>query len=216
MLLAQRLHRVNQSCHGVIMIQVETLDDVLNDCWTRLIRGIRDRRSPFHTPVIATSDSNGPRQRIMVLRGALREPGTLRFHTDRRSAKFATIGDGARAHVLGYDAGARIQLALGGWIVRADSEINSAAWDVTALASRRCYLAKPAPGTRIESNQSGLPEDMLARVPTPEESEAGRDNFTALIVTLDRIEWLHLNARGNSRAIFERNQDQWLGSWLIP
>lgn len=195
----------------------DDLDAIFDDAWMRLVRGAKDRRSPFHTPVIATTGTDGVRQRVMVLRGADPAAATLRFHTDNRSAKVAQIGEGARASVLGYDTGARIQISLSGTLAPADPERVAAAWAGTALTSRRAYLCDPGPGTPIGAASSGLPETLLDRAPTVAESEIGRTRFALLLFKLQTIEWLELNSQGNRRARFVLAADGTRNStWLIP
>ena len=68
-------------------VKPNTLDAVLADIWMRLVRGGADRRSAFHTPVVASVDADGlPQQRVMVLRKCIEAEAVMRFHTDLRSA----------------------------------------------------------------------------------------------------------------------------------
>ena len=195
----------------------DDLDAILADCWSRLGRGVADRRAALHTPVVATASAEGPRPRVMVLRAVDRATATLRFHTDARAAKVDEVGNNAPIAVLGYDVGARIQLSASGTgrIETLGSNVD-AAWAATALSSRRAYLADPQPGTRTEKATAGLPEALHDRAPTHAESDAGRANFALLLVTLDRIEWLELTYSGNRRAAFVRTGDDWSGHWMIP
>ncbi len=195
----------------------DDLDAVLADVWARLVRGAADRHSAYHTPVVATHDEHGPRQRIMVLRAVDPATATLRFHTDRRSGKVATIGNGAPVSILGYDPGARIQISGEGRAqIIAEGPEADAAWAASRPSSRRCYLAKPGSGTAVDAAISGIPEAYLERTPTLAESEPGREHFAVVMVTLERLEWVELTAGGNRRAAFERGADGWAGTWLIP
>lgn len=196
----------------------DDLDAVFGDCWTRLVRGVNDRRSPFHTPVVATASADGVHQRVMVLRDADRASATLRFHTDVRAAKMTQIGQGSAASVLGYDPATRIQLSLRGTIAPADAYATGRAWDRSALTSRRCYLAEPGPGTPVAAPYSGLPEAVLGRTPTADEAARGRDRFAVLRFTIGRIDWLELTAQGgNRRAQFVLDRaGGYAGSWVIP
>lgn len=191
----------------------DDLDAVFDDAWARLTRGAKDRRSPFHTPVVATG-GDAVRQRVMVLRAADRTAATLRFHTDRRSAKVPMIDAAPRISVLGYDPAARIQVSMQG--TARFAEDPTPFWDASALTSRRCYLAQPGPGAAVDSAQSGIPDAFLSRTPDTAESEPGAANFAALIVTIDHLEWLELSASGGRRAGFERDGPDWRGTWLIP
>ena len=70
-------------------------DDLSASCaygWSMLERGVKDRKSAFHTPSIATITATGsPTIRTVVLRGCATEDKTLRFHTDTRSGKIAEL-----------------------------------------------------------------------------------------------------------------------------
>jgi pyridoxamine 5'-phosphate oxidase len=199
-------------------VKPNTLDAVLADIWMRLVRGGADRRSPFHTPVVASLDSNGmPQQRVMVLRKCVEADATMRFHTDLRSTKVSEIGDSARVSVLGYDATAKIQIRASGRAIVSDAgEVADAAWAASSSSSRRCYLTRYAPGSLTEKPISGLPASLESRVPERSETEAGRTNFAVLMITLDTLEWLYLAHDGHVRARFAQVDGAWKGQWLIP
>ena len=193
------------------------LDHVLNDVKDAWTSAVRNRKSPLHTPVVCSADEQTPFPRIMVLREVMDGCSGLRFHTDARSAKAHQIGSGAHVAVLGYDPEERVQFTLRGTgRIEPDSDTAEAAWSTSALSSRRCYLAEYAPGTAVEKPTSGLPQTMLARAPTAEESAAGRSNFCILMIDLTEIEWLKLTSCGNQRARFRRHGDQWQGQWITP
>lgn len=196
----------------------DDLDEIFNDIWTRWVRGSADRRSPFHTPVVATINARtAPAQRVMVLRKVDRSAGVLRFHTDHRSTKAAQISANEAISVVGYDAGAKIQLrAEGTAIVLHDGAMADQAWAATSGSGRRSYLTTLPPGSTSNVATSGLPEAFEQAVPTPFESEAGRANFAIIPVTITRLEWLHLAATGHRRAGFMRDGETWRGEWLIP
>ena len=192
-------------------------EDIFDDIWKRLGRGAADRRSPFHTPVVGSTDVAGHvHQRVMVLRKVDRPAASLRFHTDIRSAKTAQV-DGARVALLGYDAGAKIQLRVQGTAaIHTDGPDVDAAWTATSPSGRRSYLTILAPGTASGTATSGLPDDMALRTPTADETLLGRANFGLLVVSVDRLECLHLAHDGHRRAAFTRLGEEWHGAWLIP
>jgi pyridoxamine 5'-phosphate oxidase len=91
------------------------IDSILADIWARMVDGAGNRRSAFHTPVVASVDAHGtPQQRVMVMRGASAENRELRFHTDVRTPKVHQIGDHGAVSILGYDAAAKIQIRAWG------------------------------------------------------------------------------------------------------
>ena len=195
-----------------------TLDEVLDSVWQRWVRGRADRRSPFHTPIVATVDASGnPHQRVMVLRETNRADRRLRFHTDVRSAKVEQIGDGASVSVIAYDATAKIQIRFTGSAhIEKDGEAANMAWANSALTSKRCYLAEPAPGTPVKQPSSGLTDAQENALPAVEDLEAARPAFSVLFVSITSIEWLYLAARGHRRARFDWDGTEWVGTWLVP
>jgi pyridoxamine 5'-phosphate oxidase len=199
-------------------IKPDTFDAVLADIWMRLVRGGADRRSAFHTPVVASIDADGlPQQRVMVLRKCVEADATMRFHTDLRSAKVNEIGAGARVNILGYDATAKIQIRASGLAsVTGVGDVADTAWVASSPSSRRCYLTRYAPGSVADKPMSGLPASLESRVPERSETEAGRANFAVLTVKLDRLEWLYLAHDGHVRARFADEGGTWKGEWLIP
>lgn len=201
-----------------LAIKPDTLDAVLADIWMRLVRGGADRRSAFHTPVVASVDADGlPQQRVMVLRKCVEADATMRFHTDLRSAKFGEIAGGRRVNVLGYDPAAKIQIRASGLAIVMDKgDVADAAWLASSPSSRRCYLTRYGPGSVTDKPISGLPASLESRVPERSETEAGRMNFAVLTVTLDTLEWLYLAHDGHVRARFAHQPQGWSGQWLIP
>ncbi len=62
-----------------------------------------------------------------------------------------------------------------------------------------------------------MPEELIARKPTKEESEAGRANFAVISSSFDSIDCLELDVKGNRRSLFEWNKNGELKtSWLTP
>ncbi len=200
------------AAHG--QLAASTLPDILRDCFERLARGKADRRSPFHTPTMATIGLDGrPRQRVVVLRGVDPAARTLRFHTDRRSDKAAELARDPRVALTGYDPGAKIQIRVEGTAaLHTDDAVADAAWEGSRMASRACYATAPAPGTPLGAPEAfSLPE-------TDADILAGRAHFCAVVVAVARIEWLYLKFDGHRRARFEwpRAGGEPVMDWLVP
>lgn len=188
----------------------ENLDAVLHTAWLMLVDGATDRRAVAHTPTVVTISKDGrPRARTVVLRGCERETYRLRFHTDQRSPKIAELRNDPRAMLHVYDPGAKVQLQLD---CRAELHIAdgvaAAAWEAAQPMSRICYQVAAVPGTEIET-------PALAQF-DPDATNGGGDNFMAVTLNVEAIEWLFLDARGHRRARFTRAGDGWNGSWLVP
>ncbi len=194
------------------------LSDILQSCFKHLEIAATQRKSPIHTPVVASIGTNQiPNQRVMVLREFNPTHNSLRFHTDARSLKVQEIGHNDNMSVLAYDPDKRVQLKLygKGEIIEGGDEAN-AAWANTDTMGRRCYLCEPGSGTTIAKPTSGLTDDLQSRRPTIEESENGRQNFSILLITIHQIDWMFLSSKGNRAASFKRSGRDWESNWLIP
>lgn len=173
-----------------------------------LARGATDRRSPFQTPTLATIGADGaPALRSVVLRGFAAATRSLSIHTDCRSPKYAEIIADPRAALHGYDAGARMQLRLAGRAtLHRDDAIADAAWAASRETTRMTYATAWAPGTALPAPPAA-PEDALG----------GRENFAALVLRFDRLDWLLLDPAGHARARFDWGDDGVLAaSWVAP
>lgn len=191
----------------------ETLDGAFEECWRRLARGVADRRHPFHQPSIATIGLDGrPRQRVVVLRGVDAPSRTLRFHTDRRSEKVEEIGRDPRLALLVYDPGAKLQIRIEGvaTLHAGEDAIARAAFAASQPISRLCYGTAPAPGSAIAGPDAfTLPRD-------PQHNDGAYENFVAVIVEAQSLEWLFLRFGGHRRARHDMAGGAVTGTWLTP
>lgn len=191
----------------------DDLDAVLAEAWRLAETGVRDRAGAFHAPALATLGLDGrPRARTVVLRAADRAHRILRFHCDRRSDKFAEIGAEPRVALHAYDRGLKIQVRFEGLAsLHVDDAEADAAWEGSREASRVCYGASPAPGEAIpEGGAFLLPREA-------EEIAAGRANFCAVLVAVERLEFLYLAFAGHRRARFGWDgQGRLTAGWLAP
>jgi pyridoxine/pyridoxamine 5'-phosphate oxidase len=194
----------------------ESLPDILAHAWSLLVRGGADRKSPLHTPVVASVDAAGlPQARVMVLRKADPVTAALRFHTDARSPKVAEL-DGRPMSVLAYHPGENIQLRITGLArIGRDEDDVDRYWQQSTTFARRCYLAEQAPGTPLPGPASGLPAWAEGLQPTEAQVAPARPNFAVLWVGVTAIDWLHLANSGHRRARFSV-ADGWAGVWVAP
>ncbi|MDJ0945811.1 MAG: pyridoxamine 5'-phosphate oxidase family protein [Kiloniellales bacterium] len=190
----------------------DDLDASLLEAWRLLRRGVKDRRSPFHTPALATRRDDGfPAVRTVVLRAVDVMQHRLRFHTDARSAKFREISADPRVAVHFYDPSKKVQLrADGRATLHRDDELADTAWRATRLFSRACYRVAEMPGTVVANPQAS------SSAGDADDPDAGRENFAAISVSIDGLEWLYLAARGHRRARFSWTDGEVEGAWLIP
>ena len=189
----------------------DDLDEIRRHAATCILQGADQWRSPFHTPVVATSDAD---LRVMVLRGFDPDTWTLRFNTDARAPKVASVGEGASVGVLFYDAHSKLQLRGRGegWIERDGPPVDEA-WEAATNFARRCYLGE-APGETSDTPTSGLPEWAEGIEPDEAQLIPARENFALLLLRLETLDVLHLAHTGHRRALFELPDGE--GRWIAP
>lgn len=192
-----------------------TLDGVWDDAWSRLEAAVRDREHAFRTGVVASAGDDGVDARTVVLRGADRAAGSLRFHTDRRSAKLAQLQQDRRVALVFHGDGVQVRVR-GLASVLAEGDLVEAAWAATASISRRCYLTTSAPGTPSAEPTAGLPPDLTMLRPPLERTAPGRAAFAVVLVHAQSLDWLHLAAHGQRRAGFSRDGERWMATWMVP
>ncbi len=190
------------------------------DLWAE---GAANRRSPLHTPVVASLDFRDgqiwPSQRVMVLRLVDWDKRQLRFHTDKRSPKCDELQRNAAVSVLGYHPDEKVQMRLSGLAsILADGPEADAAWAESTEFAKRCYLAELAPGQPSNVPTSGLPADVEGRKPTEKEVTPARTNFAVVLIAFDTIDWLYLANSGHRRAkfSFDAGTDTWAHQWCAP
>ena len=187
----------------------DTLDAIHEDAAARLAQAAKDRRSPMHTPVVATADADA---RVMVLRAF--EPWSLRFHTDARAPKVSVIEDDPRVGVLFYDKSEKVQIRVRGTArIERDGPIADAAWAASANFARRCYLGD-GPGTVADAASSGLPEAFEGEEPSDAQLVPARENFAVLLVELHELDWFYLAHDGHRRALFDLASGE--SRWITP
>lgn len=192
----------------------------LKFAWQMVGRGVQDRRSAFHTPVLATQGADGPQARVLVLRAADTALRSLTFHTDTRSAKLSELASDSRVAVTFYDAARKVQLRLNGVAsVHTNDALSHQRWAASRPSSLRCYLGVQ-PGAASHAPTSGLPAQVEGREPELHELVIAEQNFAVLQVAVQRLEWLHLHTRGQRRALFSwadgGTQSNCTMQWLNP
>lgn len=192
--------------------------EILKKIWKNLDLGTLEREHPFHTPVFSTV-ANGcvPNLRVVVLRRFWRKPPLLAFHTHTGSPKIKELQNNPNVYWLFYHTSEKLQVRIKGKAtIHTDDDLAAEQWQATEFFSRRCYVGD-APTQTSKKPTSGLPEDLLDRAPTREESETGRANFAVVTSTIEQIDCLEMNVRGHRRSLFVWNERGELETkWLTP
>ena len=185
----------------------EDLAEMRKAAFALLARGVADRRSPVHTPTLASIGLDGaPRARTLVLRGFDATSRTVRLHSDRRSEKFAELTQDPRCALHLHDPAAQLQVRLEGIAsLHMGDEVAEGAWQASQPMGRAIYAIEPAPGTPI-----------AAPMPAPQDQMAGRAHFGVILLHVHRLEWLWLAAGGHRRARIDWLPGEERATWLVP
>ncbi|MDA9555840.1 pyridoxamine 5'-phosphate oxidase family protein [Pelobium sp.] len=205
---------------NTIIIQDITynLDDILEDCWHRLVKGTQSAKHPFHCPTLGTFNSGDIELRTVVLRKVIPSERTIIFHTDKRSPKITQLEKHNQLGWLFYDDKARIQIRIKAKaIIHYQDDLALSRWKDSRLESRRCYLVESAPSTFIDSPSDGLPENLTVKDLTEENVAPGYQNFTVVKTVVNEIDWLFLNHSGHRRArFFYEDGKEIRKEWVLP
>ena len=206
---------------------VEPFPDHHNDlaatlkfAWQMVGRGVHDRRSAFHTPVLATQSLQGPQARVLVLRASDVQTRTLTFHTDIRSAKILELQADRRVALTFYDAPRKTQLRMSGIVrVHTNDAVSQQRFNGSRTSSLRCFLGSQ-PGAISPVPTGGLPAGLEVREPEWSELQGAEPQFAVLNVSVHQLEWLHLHTAGQRRAVFgwadETPGSKCAMNWLNP
>ena len=200
------------------MLSKENTNEIFEDIKKNLIRGVKDRKHTFHTPVFSNiGDQKAIESRVVVLREFDSNNMILNFHTDFRSPKIADLMQNNNSLFVFYDQILKVQLRI-----KTISSINNQniitekMWERTKLVSRKCYLAQKPPSSVTSLPEDGIDDKLKGKEPTLEESEKGYKNFTVVQNKIYQIDWLYLAASGHRRLKIIIKDSEPSFHWIIP
>ena len=190
---------------------------VLEEVFTMINSGVREAKDDFHTMVFSNLQKNRVESRCVILRDFNEEKRILVFNTDVRSPKVQAIRQNPETTCLFYHYQKKIQLRISTYsTVHTNDPIHDDYWKKTSTSSRKCYLTKYSPSENIAEMDDGIPDHLFAKIPTAEESEAGKINFAVIVNKIILIDWLYLSAKGHRRAQYDLSEKYIKKSWIAP
>lgn len=179
-----------------------SLVELYTQVWTRLARGVADRRALARHPTLSTVSPDGkPKSRTVVLRASSSLLHTLDIHTDLRSSKIRDLKTTPFAALHIWDNAARLQIRLEAKVAILQGADVASIWASLPEHTQSSYGIMPAPGQQITSS--------LAYNET-----SVSDHYGVLRLGVETIEVLHLGS-DHRRASFGLGDD-WVGKWLVP
>ncbi|QQS39627.1 MAG: pyridoxamine 5'-phosphate oxidase family protein [Acidobacteriota bacterium] len=190
--------------------------EILKKVWKHLDLGVLESKHPFHTPVFGTVCDGRPEMRVVVLRRFWRRPPGLAFHAHAGSPKLDQIRANPSATWVFYHPEENFQARIHGIAeIHLDDDLADEQWFATSLFARRCYIGK-APSEESKKPTHGLPEAIVDREPTAEESKAGRKNFAVISTKILKVDVMELDVKGHRRSLFDWTSGELETRWLTP
>jgi 3-hydroxyisobutyrate dehydrogenase len=151
-----------------------------------------------------------------VLRRFWRTPPRLAFHAHSGSPKLEHIRSNPSVCWVFYHPEENFQVRVSGTAhIHLEDELADEQWDATSLFARRCYIGK-APSEISKKPTHGMPDAIVNREPTPEESKAGRTNFAVISTEIEKVDVMELDVRGHRRSLFDWSNGGLEMKWLTP
>lgn len=207
---------VPQKSTGQAHERVEALIDLNHNAWRQLEEAPNQKDHPFKTCTVATITPDGlPDTRMVVLRLASKTDQKLWFHTDLRAQKVTHLHNQPEIVVLFWDDETQVQLRCRArTTIHTDDALANEHWTKLWEGSRKMYLSEHEPGSVQPKPYPGFPPEIGERLPTKEETEAGRPNFAVVECTVYEIDYLRLSRAGQIRARFQYETRDF--DWLAP
>lgn len=178
------------------------LDEFLRDAFSQLLRSNADHKHAFRYVALATSGKTDIKQRMVVHHKFL-EPGISHICTDSRTKKIADIENNPFASLLFYEYKKKLQVSVS---TRVEVVKEGVLYDeyLGRISEHTLldYSAFPGPGMKIADTSSFKGGDELY--------------LNVLLLHWDSIDLLQLDRSGHKRAKYERVDDRWEGSWVVP
>ena len=175
--------------------------------WDFFQQGVKNKKSAFHLPTIATCGMKSFNLRTVVLRQVIREDNIVVFHTDIRSKKIAELKSNNKLLLHIYDKKNKIQIqAEGKAKIFYKEKINNLIWNSLSNNTKSVYLVNKTPGKKIANQKDfkNLTHD------------EGYENFAIIKVKIYQIIFLQLSHSGNKKALFKYVSKNNKYFWLVP
>ena len=184
----------------------------------KLSNATKNRHHGFHTPIFSNLTLKGEiNSRTVVLRKYDSKNNILYFHTDFRSNKIKEINKNPITFFIFYDFEDKTQLRIQAYsTIQYKNLVSEKAWEETLLSSRKCYLAKKAPGSLSSFPSDSIPLNLKGKTPNKEESEKGYLNFAVIENKIKNIEWLYLSSSGHRKLFIILENKKIRYQWIIP
>ena len=195
---------INRNFNVFSVSNLKKIDKLI---WDFLKQGVKNRKSAFHYPTVATSSIKTFSLRTVITREIIIKDRVIIFHTDIRSKKIQDLKQNNLIIFHIYDKKNNIQIQAEGKVkIFNKSKQTERVWNSLSNKTKASYLIKENPGKKInnEKDFSYLSD------------KEGYQNFTIVKTRINKITYLQLNFDGNKKAkiIYEKKNTKYY--WLAP
>lgn len=185
----------------------QSQQELLQSVLAELRKGAVQKKHAFHKVVLSTISANQPASRWVVFRKLTAENHFLIF-TDARSEKVEELQKNPHATLLFYHQRQGVQVRVNGTaILHHQDDLTATYWPgVKGSHGAKSYQTTAAPCTAIPSAEAGNTTD----------ASLDDRHFMIIEVIPHTIEALQLGRESHIRVAFEKDGDQWKGTWLVP
>ena len=189
------------------IFSINNLNKIEQLIWDFFQQGVKNKKSAFHYPTIATGNERRFNLRTVILREVVRDSHIIIFHTDIRSKKIKELKSNNQLHLHVYDKKNKIQIqAEGKAEIFNKVKLNELTWNSLSNNTKSAYLIKETPGIKIKSEKDFSYID----------EKKGFRNFAIIKVGIKKITFLNLNYDGNKKACFEYGKNNIKYFWIVP
>jgi pyridoxamine 5'-phosphate oxidase len=177
--------------------------------WSLLANGVRSHKAPFHYGQICSFGNEYPESRTVIIRAVDKEHHKILFNTDIRGIKISQFENNNKISWHFYIEALRVQMRLYGTIyVHYENDLTEAAWQATRTESKLSYSTLQKPGSLLHEPELIL---MQSENVAEETIAFAKNNFAIAETTIDAMDVVLLNHKGNKRAYY--NYLQKIMSW---
>ncbi|MGB5821159.1 MAG: pyridoxamine 5'-phosphate oxidase family protein [Saonia sp.] len=179
-------------------------DTFFDELTKELRKGATEKTHPFRYFTLGTVGlDRAARLRTVVLR-KITDDRTILFYTDKRSKKIIHIMENNKVSLLFYHPKKLLQLKVDGLaqVVADETRLKEYRSSIHPN-SRKDYTTTIAPGSPIDH-------------PDAVEYLKDKDHFSVVEVKPFKIEYLKLKRPNHLRVRFSKNENLWIGEFLVP
>ena len=178
-------------------VRLDSLPEIEAALWRELAAAPLDKRHPWRTPVLATTDGELGDARTVVLREVDAPRRRLTIYSDSRAAKVEQLTAHPLATLVLWSPELSWQLRLRVRLQMHDTGLTvSSHWTRLKLSPAATdYLSALAPGSTLDNAVAARGE---------------RSHFGLIVAEVRGVDWLELHAQGHRRARFGSGDATWL------